>query len=105
MKVSYGCVDNIAQIVKKYNKVLTPENTSPQAACNCRDKPECPLDGACLTKSIVYQAEVKTGDGQTKQYIGMTERHLKQDTPCINNLLEIQNTSTLPPLCQNTSGN
>ena len=78
VKVSYGCVDNIAQIVKKYNKkVLTPENTSPQAACNCRDKPECPLDGACLTKSIVYQAEVKTGDGQTKQYIGMTERTFK----------------------------
>ena len=76
--MSYGCVDNIAQIIKKHNKkVLTPENTSPQAACNCRDKPVCPLDGACLTKSIVYQAEVKTGDGQTKQYIGMTERPFK----------------------------
>ena len=33
VKVSYGCVDNFAQIIKKHNKkVLTPENTSPQAA-------------------------------------------------------------------------
>ena len=78
VKMSYGCVDNIAQIIKKHNKkVLTPESTSPQAACNYRDKPVCPLDGACLTKSIVYQTEVKTGDGQTKQYIGMTERPFK----------------------------
>ena len=77
VKMSYGCVDNIAMIKKHNKKVLTPENTSPQAACNCRDKPVCPLDRACLTKSIVYQAEVKTGDGQTKQYIGMTERPFK----------------------------
>ena len=78
VKMSYGCVDNIAQIIKKHNKrVLTPESTSPQAACNYRDKPVCPLDGACLTKSIVYQTEVKTGDGQTKQHIGMTERPFK----------------------------
>ena len=93
VKVSYGCVDNIAQIIEKHNKkVLTPE------------KPECPLDGACLTKSIVYQAEVKTGDGQTKQYIGIHHAYTMH-TPCINNLLEIQNTGSTLRLCQNTSGN
>jgi hypothetical protein len=41
--------------------------------CNCRNKDECPLDGNCLTKSIVYKAEITTTDvGETKEYIGMT---------------------------------
>ena len=41
--------------------------------CNCRNKDECPLDGNCQTKSIVYKAEITTTDvGETKEYIGMT---------------------------------
>ena len=78
VKVSYGCVDNIAQIIKQHNKkVLTPQTAlPPEMACNCRVKPDCPLNGECLTKGIVYQAEVKADD-QTKPYIEMTEHPFK----------------------------
>ena len=38
-----------------------------------RPRGTCPLDGNCLTKSIVYKAEITTTDvGETKEYIGMT---------------------------------
>ena len=32
--------------------------------CNCRKKDQCPLQGDCLTTSIVYNAKVDGSDGQ-----------------------------------------
>jgi hypothetical protein len=46
--------------------------------CYCREKPNCPLSGACLTKSVVYMAEVTAPGREPKQYIGMTEHEFKR---------------------------
>ncbi len=45
LKVSYGCTENIAQIIKQHNKkVLEPDPPAPVTTlCNCREKPNCPL--------------------------------------------------------------
>ena len=34
--------------------------------CNCRNKDLCPLDGACLTSNVIYEATVTTTTGNTK---------------------------------------
>ena len=60
--------------------------------CNCRIKDNCPLQGNCLTKNIVYKAEVIPKDEEeTKEYIGMTATTFKERyrnhkrSTCINN--------------------
>ena len=71
-------MENVTQIIKRHNrKIIQPNPKATTSACNCREKPSCPLNGACLTKSIVYMAEVTTQDQNQKQYIGMTENDFK----------------------------
>ena len=82
IKVSYSCTGNMANIIKRHNnKILRPDNATPtpRKGCNCRKKDECPLNGACLTRNLVYQATVTTKPNQTdkKTYIGMTENEFK----------------------------
>ena len=104
LKVSYSCMENVTQIIKKHNrKIIQPNLTTTTSACNCREKPNCPLNGACLTKGIVYMAEVTTQDQKRKQYIGMTEKISKEDSICTSNLLTNQNMKTPRP-CLNTFG-
>ena len=41
-------------------------------------KADCPLDGKCLTKSIIYQASVTTNNNEpTQHYIGLTDTTFK----------------------------
>ena len=44
--------------------------------CSCKDKTCCPLDGKCLTKNVIYEAQVVTGN-RTKIYIGSTGNDFK----------------------------
>ena len=47
--------------------------------CNCRNPDHCPLNGECLTSSIVYEATVATDNTPlTKKCIGSTETPFKQ---------------------------
>ena len=66
------------RIIKQNNrKILQPKQTT-TSACNCREKLNCPLDKACLQKSIVYMAQVTAQNRRNKkQYIGMTEYNFK----------------------------
>ena len=75
---------NIQQIVTSHNKaILKPRDNADSALtrntnCNCRDKTMCPLDGNCLTTSLVYQATVK-GEGKKEEtYVGLTEGTFKK---------------------------
>ena len=79
---------NVHQIITANNKTIldeqikAPEN--PTKECNCRYKESCPLQGKCLTESVVYQATVTRKDNQQKEtYVGLTEGtlpHSRQDT-------------------------
>lgn len=44
--------------------------------CNCRVKQDCPLNGNCKTKDVIYQAEVKSGSS-SETYIGLTSNEFK----------------------------
>ena len=45
--------------------------------CNCRKKEECPLDGKCLIKNVVYRAEVKSLN-RIETYVGLSSTTFKE---------------------------
>ena len=46
--------------------------------CNCRNKGNCPVPGACKTKSVIYQAKVvEQTSGKVESYVGLTEGEFK----------------------------
>ena len=72
---------NVSQIIANHNKSVIkknrPEETSDKT-CNCRRDKVCPLDGKCLTSSIIYQATVVRQDnGKDETYIGLTDNSFK----------------------------
>ena len=74
LKLSYGCMPNVKQLIDGHNKAILNNNgiaeprQDEEKKCNCKKK-ECPLE--CLVNEVVYQATVKTKD--TKEtYIGFT---------------------------------
>ena len=97
MKVSYSTMPSMARVIKNHNTEIvnsdsgcdrpdvTNGHTTDSTDCNCRVKQSCLLNGRCLTKSIVYRAEVReAGNDIVKTYTGLTERIFKQ---CYNNHL------------------
>ena len=82
LKLSYSCMPNVKQIIDGHNKAILKKTAQPQQdsrgdkTCNCREKDECPLNGECLAKEIVYQAKVTT-EGSFETYIGMTATDFK----------------------------
>ena len=81
IKVSYSCMKSIESRIKAHNKKLTHGDPKPadrpSKLCNCKDKGNCPLDGKCLTESLVYEAQLKTNCNQKFLYIGLTGNSFK----------------------------
>ena len=86
---------NIKSYISRHNAKVRnnkQEQTPETRTCNCRKKKnentgkleaKCPLQGKCLTESVVYQAEIKVKDKDnkdlpTKIYYGLTERTFKE---------------------------
>ena len=82
VKVSYKTVTNMKKIIGGHNaKVLKKEDenktksgeTEVKKECNCQKKEDCPMDGKCLSESVIYQATVtQTEAGQKETYTGLT---------------------------------
>jgi hypothetical protein len=67
----------MANTIKQHNtKILKQTDESSERLCNCRNKAECPLEGKCLTKCIVYKASVEA-DSKTSIYYGLCEGEFK----------------------------
>ena len=83
LKVSYSCKPNMSTLIKAHNNRMRRNETRQQAEnnkgseCNCRNKENCPLDGKCQTRSIIYKATVVSGE-EEREYIGLTENAFKQ---------------------------
>ena len=82
VKVSYSCMPNMANIIKRHNARIRDEqqgSDNQPRRCNCRKPEQCPLSGQCLNNNIVYRATVCiNGDRAPKVYIGSTETPFKQ---------------------------
>ena len=61
VKLSYSCMPNLKTIINNHNKKnnTNRDDPPPERQCNCRQKNNCPLQGHCLAKSIIYQAKVR----------------------------------------------
>ena len=59
------------KLLQNSNKT-TEENSK---LCNCRSKTNCPVNGECLTKVVIYKATVMHNDKEN--YIGSTGRQFK----------------------------
>ena len=79
-------MNNVKSVISSHNKRVLRETKSAQGStkdsskqlCNCRNANGCPLNYMCLTKDLVYQAEVITKeDNDIKSYIGMTTATFK----------------------------
>ena len=59
--------------------VTSTTNNDTYNNCNCRksNKINCPLQGNCLIKNVVYKVNVKCNNSSDKVYIGSTGRHFK----------------------------
>ena len=73
-------MSNIETSISNHNRrLLEQQIVPPSTGCNCRTINECPLNGKCLTESLVYQAEITATDaGEAKTYIGMTGGSFKK---------------------------
>ena len=68
IKLSYSCMPNIRSKINGHNqKILQPKPAEPQKLYNCLVKKDCPLNGICLTSSILYQNTIKCSDSKYKQ--------------------------------------
>ena len=77
LKLSYSCTKNIGNIVKNHNKTVLSTKTSETKDCNCIQKQNCPLDGKCREKSVIYKCIASTPNQPDKVYIGLTEGEFK----------------------------
>jgi hypothetical protein len=84
LRLSYSTTPNLQSIISQHNSKLIKEYRSrskpPQKLCNCRVKNDCPMDGKCLSESVVYRADVTaTGTVQeSKFYNGATGNTFKE---------------------------
>ena len=80
VKVSYSCMENVGNIIKKHNRmILNRKPIISEDGCNCREKTRCPLKNKCLTTSIIYEANVTSdSENREKKYIGLTEGTFKK---------------------------
>ena len=77
VKISYRCLPNVKSRIAKHNSKLlkstTPNTEAAPENCNCQEPSECPLDNQnCRAKNVIYQATVKSEDGKTEKYVGLT---------------------------------
>ena len=76
-------MNNMASKIKNHNNnILYRKEENETARCNCPRNKACPLDGNCLTTSLVYEATVTTLDDQEeKKYRGSTGGAFKDRFP------------------------
>lgn len=75
-------MENMNNIISTHNKRILSTCTAntDERTCSCpkKSKADCPLDGHCLAKNIVYKAIVTTEALPPKQYIGLTSTTFKE---------------------------
>ena len=75
IKLSYSCMGNMKSVINSHNRKVLQNLDSgemTERTCNCRKKNECPLNGNCLAKNLVYKATVYVSNGEEQDYIGST---------------------------------
>ena len=70
VKLSYSCMPNMKKRIGRNNRRILNSGTDEEVEpCVCT-RYECPLQGDCGKKNMIYQAEVICEDGRVEFYIG-----------------------------------
>ena len=70
---------NMKQAISKHNhQVQKEKDTNLIGGCNCKDASNCPMDGNCQARGIIYQATVVEENGTTNTYTGLTGNTFKK---------------------------
>ena len=70
----------MGSIIDQYNKQVLNRLSSADTEtppCNCRNKRDCPLEGKCRTKCVIYKTSVCTTNGKTMPYYGCCAKEFK----------------------------
>ena len=81
LKLSYSCMPNIKTKINAHNREILRNTPSKNIKhCNCQQKENCPMNGACLKQSLVYYATISCNDKnyQPKLYKGSCETSFKK---------------------------
>ena len=79
LKMSYSTCKNLKAHVSSHNRNILQPNTKQNANCNCRRKEDCPVQGKCQLKEVVYGATVEVQESDViKKYFGQTMRSFKE---------------------------
>ena len=83
LKVSYSCLPNMKSKINSHNKkLLNPTNVSDESKqiCNCVRTENCPMNGNCLKKEIVYIAKINSNlpNYTEKEYKGVCATTFKK---------------------------
>ena len=76
VKISYSCMENMANILSKHNKQILNKSETLSKGCNCRIRANCPLKGDCQVENVIYKTKIRTNN-DTRFYIGSTEGSFK----------------------------
>ena len=80
LKLSYSCMPNIKTKINAHNREILRNTPSKKTKhCNCQQKENCLMNGACLKERLVYYATISCNDKnyQPKQYKGSCESFKK----------------------------
>ena len=81
LKISYSCMPNIMSVINAHNKkIIANPSTTTEKMCNCRRKEDCPLNGRCLEREILYEGTITSNlpNYGEKRYLGITENTFKK---------------------------
>ena len=90
---------NIKTKINAHNREILQNTPSKNTKhCNCLQKENCPMNGACLKESLVYYATISCNDKnyQPKLYKGSCETSLKSAIVTIKNHLMYHCTNMIP---------
>ena len=76
LRLSYGCTTNVGNIKQLNSQVLNKTNDNINRKCNCSSKPNCLLNGECLTQCLIYKA-TSTTSSNSFVYYGTSEGEFK----------------------------
>ena len=76
LKLSYCCTTNVGSIIKQHNSEVLKKINDNNHKCNCRSKPNCPLNGECLTQCLAYKVTSRPSSN-CFVYYGTSEREFK----------------------------
>ena len=69
---------NVSSTIKQHNtSLLHPEESNGEGGCNCQVRGNCPLNGACQFKCVVYKAQVTVPNEERLYYNRISEGYIK----------------------------